>query len=146
MASNTGKYNAEQRRQQERDCAELRLQSFSWDQISERTGLTRSTAFNRVRAYFKSQPPLDLEQYRTEMLTQYQIMLHALRDKIALGDYDAINAACRVLASVRALVGADAALKIETEVLVITPEDVELRGLLQQVESSNSVIRKEISA
>jgi hypothetical protein len=70
-------------------------------------------------------------------------MLHALRYKISSGDKDAIMAATRVLAGVRALVGADAALKIETEVLVVGPEDIALRGLLQQVEQGNSVIRND---
>ena len=69
MAS-TSKWNAEQVHQQEKQCAELRLQSFSLDDIADLTGLPRTTVFNRIKRYFASQPPLDLDQYRTEILTQ----------------------------------------------------------------------------
>ncbi len=140
------RYNAEQIRQQESDCAELRILAVPIREIAAKLSLATDTVQKRVDAYFEHQPTPDLAKYRALTGSRYEVMFQALAPGILAGDPQAISAGCTVLIGMRKLLGLDAAIQIEATVLNISPEDIELRGLLQQVEAGNSVIRQERKA
>jgi hypothetical protein len=133
----SGKHYTEiERRQQDVQIMDLHLAGNSPRSIAETTGLGHATVSRRIASLVDQFAP-DAERYRKTVTMRLERILHRL-DRGLNSDDPAVvaNSAGKALAaldSLRRLYGMDSAQQLE--VIHLDPQDIELRRMIQEVES-----------
>jgi hypothetical protein len=124
---------------------DLRLQGLSMREIGSIIGCHYSTVSRDIDAYMAELVVPKAETYRAVYNARYERMLARLNPAIESGEVDAINTAARLLVSLAKLNGVDSPARSEKTIINVTPQDIEIREMIQQMERRNDATRLELA-
>jgi len=123
---------------------DLRLQGLLPRQIGELLGVSAGRVNEYLRRYVDLVIQPKADELRQIELERYDLYLEKLQPKIERGDDKAINAAVRVSEARRRLLGLDAPVKIDAQVLEVTQQDLELQEMLREAQARNEATAQQL--
>lgn len=124
---------------------DMRVQGMSESEIGRLLGVHRSTISRDIDRHLERLIPPKVEAYRKLYDARYEALLNALSSKASKGDVDSVNASARLLAQLSKLHGVDSPVKSEKTVSIVTPADIEIRALVEEMQAKNDAVRQELA-
>jgi hypothetical protein len=117
---------------------ELRLSGWSIPAIAAELGIGRATVQRRIDDALASQIEPRADQLRALYNSRYERLLDKLNPLVDQGDVAAIKAASIILDHLRRVHGIDEPTRSSAVVEVVSPEDIELREMVNAIEQRNA--------
>ena len=145
LQRNTSRSHGYHRTAAEKDAEALRalqLKVLGWrdHEIGELMGLTRQTVSKRISYAIQTHGQATVAEYREIAAQRYESLIRAaMEDVTPENKYEAIKVAADLTAKFARLVGAEAPVQVEAQVIQVTEQEKELRDLLAQAERDEKV-------
>lgn len=139
------KRNREQKALAKHDAWDLRIKGRSYREIGTALGVSHVTAQEWVKEVFNEKSLPLASEVRKQELARLERYLDALDHKIECGDIQAIQTGIRISESIRKLLGADLPVLPVGQVDQVGKTELEIMGLIQQVQARNQATLERIS-
>jgi DNA-binding Lrp family transcriptional regulator len=136
---NNGHYTASEIEAQALRALELKVRGWSDIAIGEQLGLSRLTVSKRIKHAVATHGAPTVAEYRELGKQRYEALIRTALEKGKDNPLEAVRVAGDLNAKLMKLVGAEAPVRAEVEVTMVTEQEKQLRDLLAQAERDEKV-------